>query len=308
MPKLNLGRALAIANPAAHGGRGAAAAEHLRRFFASYSSATTFYEHRLTAAQGDGERAARESAGYDTVIALGGDGIIHEVANGLMQIRRDERPALAIIPFGSGNDFARTLGVPFNDVEAALARLAASEKHAIDVGGVNGIHFLETLSFGLDAAIALDTTDKRTRGTDEAGEQLYVTSGIKYIVSGSKGYACTFSLDGGPKQHIRSLIFAIQNGPTYGGGFTICPHADPGDGLLDICYNVKIPSVPHTLLLFALARFGKHTGSSVLAFAQAAHIEIEYDEDSVPCQADGEEIIGRRFTVDLLPSELNIYR
>lgn len=308
MPKPNLGRTLAIANPAAHGGRGAAAAERLHRFFASRSPFSTCYEYHLTAARGDGEQAARKSAGYDTVIVLGGDGIIHEVANGLMQIGRDERPALAIIPFGSGNDFARTLGIPFNNVEAALARLADSEKSAIDVGRVNGTYFLETLSFGLDAAIALDTTDKRTRGTDEMGEQLYVTSGIKYMMSHSKGYACTFSFDGGPERHIRSLIFAIQNGPTYGGGFRICPHASPTDGLLDICYNVKLPTTPHMLLLFALARFGKHTGSSALAFARAAHIEIEYDEGGIPCQADGEEILGRRFAVDLLRAELDIYR
>lgn len=303
-----LGKTLVIANPTARSGLSAQAIDYCKGFFAARASLASSCDFHMTAAAGDASTRAAASCDYATILTIGGDGIIHEVANGLMQIGRDERPALAIIPFGSGNDFARTLGIPFNNVEAALARLADSEKSAIDVGRVNDTYFLETLSFGLDAAIALDTTDKRTRGTDEMGEQLYMTSGIKYMTSNSKGYACTFSFDGGPEQHIRSLIFAIQNGPTYGGGFKICPHASPTDGLLDICYNVKLPTTPHMLLLFALARFGKHTGSSALAFARAAHIEIEYDEGGIPCQADGEEILGRRFAVDLLPAELDIYR
>ena len=301
-----LGKTLVIANPKARSGLAVAAIDQARAFFSERTDLTEGCDFYMTKAAGDATVRCADAAAYDTVVAIGGDGIIHEVANGLMHIERASRPALAIIPFGSGNDIARTWGIPKNNAEKAFARLATSTKHSIDMGCVNGEYFLETLSFGIDAAIALDTTDKRAAGTAQKGEQLYVLSGIKYMTSGSKGYACTFSLDGGPEQHIRSLIFAIQNGPTYGGGFKICPKADPADGLLDICYNVKNPAIPKLLALFGLARFGKHAGSSVVKFSRARHIEIEYEE-GVPCQADGERVEGTRFTVDLLAGELDAF-
>ncbi len=302
-----LGRTLVIANPKARSGLSVAAIDYTKSFFATHVSLAESCEFYMTTAAGDATVRAADAAGFDTVVAIGGDGIIHEVANGLMKIDRATRPALAIVPFGSGNDIARTLGVPFNNAEASLSRLAARSRRTIDVGCVNGEFFLETLSFGIDAAIALDTTDKSAAGTREKGEQLYVTSGIKYMASGSKGFACAFSLDDGPVQHIRSLIFAIQNGPTYGGGFRICPAADPADGMFDICFNVKNPPIPILLALFGLARFGKHARSSAVTFKRARHIEIEYEDASIPCQADGEKVEGCRFVVDLLPAALDVF-
>ena len=117
-----LGRTLVIANPAAHSGRGAQGATFAERFLASYSSATRGYELRLTTAPGDAELMAAEADGFDTVVALGGDGVIHEVANGLMRRPAEGRAQLGVIPLGSGNDYARTLGMARNDVEAALAQ------------------------------------------------------------------------------------------------------------------------------------------------------------------------------------------
>lgn len=302
-----LGKTLVIANPKARSGLSLQAIDYCKSFLAAHTSLAGSCDFHMTTAAGDASIRAAAAGEFDSILAIGGDGIIHETANGLMQVDRSSRPALGIVPFGSGNDIARTWGIPFNDAEAALSHLAGCSKRSIDVGCVNGEYFLETLSFGLDAAIALDTTDKRAQGTGQRGERLYVASSIKYMASGSKGYSCTFSFDGGPERHARSLIFAIQNGPTYGGGFRICPDADPGDGMLDICYSVKIPAIPHLLLLLALARFGKHTGSSVLAFEKAAHIEIEFDEEGIPCQADGEKIVGTRFVVDVLPGEIDVF-
>ena len=101
MPRADLGATLLIANPTSHSGRGAQAVQVVRRFFAAYEAATTRFALRLTEAPGDGERFAAHAAGYDTVLALGGDGVIHEVVNGLMAIAPSERPRLGIIPFGS---------------------------------------------------------------------------------------------------------------------------------------------------------------------------------------------------------------
>ena len=174
-----LGRTLLVANPAAHSGRGAEGAEFARRFLGSYSSATDGYDVRLTSGPGEATSLAARAVGYDTLVVLGGDGVIHEVVCGLMSPPRERRPRLAVLPLGSGNDYARTLGMARNDVEAAFAQIVRGTPRSVDVGRVNGTYFAETLSFGLDAAIALDTTARRAADTSQEGEALFVTSGLR---------------------------------------------------------------------------------------------------------------------------------
>ena len=158
-----LGRTLVIANPVAHSGDGAAAAERVKRFFSSYANATDGFELRLTQAPGDGMLMAQESAGFDTVIALGGDGIIHEVANGLMSVTPHQRPALAVVPVGSGNDFARTIGAATNDPIGALGQILRGCGRKLDLGHV----------------------------ANDAGESAYVGASERVPVRGLVDYAVT---------------------------------------------------------------------------------------------------------------------
>lgn len=310
----SLGRTLVIANPAAHSGDGAAAAERVKRFFSSYANATDSFVLRLTQAPGDGMRTARESAGFDTVVALGGDGIIHEVANGLMSVAPHERPALAVVPVGSGNDFARTIGAATNDPIAALGQILRGRRRELDLGHVasdagESAYFVQTLSFGLDAAIALDTTDRRAAQTHQKGSGLFATSGIKILskVRGeASGYPSRVTMDGEKDVHLNSIVFAVQNGPTYGGGFRICPDADPYDGSLDLCYNVSVPALPHVLALFALARTGRHVGSRAIATRRIRRLHVEFFEREPPCQADGEPLHGRTYDVEVRPRSLTL--
>lgn len=305
MPHSPLGRTLVIANPAAHSGRGADGAAFAERFLASYSSATRGYELRLTAAPGEATGMAAGADGFDTVVALGGDGVIHEVVNGLMGRPAEGRPQLGVIPLGSGNDYARTLGMARNDVEAALAQLVRGTVREVEVGRVNGVHFMQTLSFGLDAAIALDTTDRRARDTSQEGEALFVTSGIKILSQARGGYACTARFDGEPARELSTLVFAIQVGPSYGGGFRICPDASPCDGALDVCYNVRVPALPHLLGLFGLARRGLHARSSVVQLRRIRRAELDF-EVAPPCQVDGERLEGTHFSVEVVPRALRV--
>ena len=82
----------------------------------------------------------------------------------LMHIEQEQRPRLGIIPVGTGNDYARTLSIPLDGPEAALQSLLAGQERALDVGLCNDEYFVETLSFGLDAAIALDTSARQGAG------------------------------------------------------------------------------------------------------------------------------------------------
>ena len=273
-----LGRTLLIANPAAHSGKGAAGADFARHFLGSYATATSGYEVRLTTGPGDAVGIAAGAVGFDTVLALGGDGVIHEVVNGLMRLPGSARPQLGVIPLGSGNDYARTLGMARNDVEGAFAQLVRGTVRELEVGRVNA---------------------------SQEGEALFVTSGLKILSRAKGGFPCTARFDGEGPVELKTLIFAVQVGPTYGGGFRICPDADPGDGLLDVCYNVKKPPLPHLLALFGLARGGRHARSSVVSLRHIRHAVLDFAEEP-PCQVDGERMRGAHFEIDVIPSALRV--
>lgn len=110
MHATDFGRTLIIANPAAQSGAAREVAERLQRFLDMTARASQF-DLVLTERMGHAKELAAQAQGYRTVIALGGDGVIHEVVNGLMAQEEAVRPALAVLPVGSGNDFAQTLGI-----------------------------------------------------------------------------------------------------------------------------------------------------------------------------------------------------
>ena len=300
---LHLGHTLVIANPAAQSGAGAEGAEFVRRTLGSYESATEGFEVRLTRGPGDATLVARSATGYDTVVALGGDGVIHEVVNGLMKIGEARRPRLGVIPLGSGNDYARTLGMAANAPEKSLGQLLQGVIRRLDLGIVNGTYFDQTLSFGVDAAIALDTMERR-RASGAHGTRLFAASGVDVVLHQLRAWDFTAALDGREVAG-SSLIFAVQVGPTYGGGFRICPEADARDGLLDVCYSHGSPGKAAALSILARARFGRHTTSRYLDFAQASRLVIDF-EGEPPCQADGERVGGSHFEIGCVHRALEV--
>lgn len=304
MAQTYLGQTLVIANPSSHSGKGAAAADFVERFLHSFSRATQGFSVYRTKTMDDARRTACEASEYQTVIALGGDGIIHEVVNGLMAIPAHKRPVLGIIPMGTGNDYARTLAIVRNAPEAALGQLMQGPVKNIDLGCVNGEYFAETLSFGLDALVAADTTKRRKAGTTQQGTSLFVSSGFKFFSKRPPTWNCIAHIDEKTVE-LKTVIFVMQIGPTYGAGFKICPEALPHDGYFDLCYNTSVPNLPHLLSLFGLARVGAHTKSRIIQTERAQHVQLHFDED-VPVQADGEPLSGRDFDITILPSGLRV--
>lgn len=304
MAQTYLGRTLVIANPSSHSGKGAAAADFVERFLHSFSRATQGFSVYRTKTMEDARHTARSARKYQTVIALGGDGIIHEVINGLMAIPTQQRPVLGIIPMGTGNDYARTLDIARNAPEAALGQLMQGPVKNIDLGCVNGEYFAETLSFGLDALVAADTTKRREEGTSQKGGSLFLSSGFKFFSKRPTTWDCVAHIDE-KTVALKTVIFAIQIGPTYGAGFKICPMAIPHDGYFDLCYNTHVPNLPHMLALFGLARVGAHTKSKIIQAERAKHIQLHFCED-VPVQTDGEPLEGRDFDITIRPAGLRV--
>ena len=295
---------LLIANPAAQRGHGAEAARIAHDLLCEWVgdeavtlAMTDFAGHAVElAAEASSER-------YDTVIALGGDGIVHEVVNGLMRLPFDKRPSFGLVPVGSGNDYARTLGMS-ESVPDAVVQFLDARKQSVDVGCCNGEYYAETLSFGLDAAIALDTVVRRER-TGQQGTILYMMSGLDILLHHLEEYEFKAVLDGERTIEGRMLMFAVQNGVTYGGGFRICPEARVDDGVLDICYAEAPMSIPVATFKFLSAKNAHHVGFKGIHFERASSLELSFDKRP-PCQIDGEPHIADSYSISVVPSALRV--
>lgn len=299
----NLGKVLVIANPAARNGEGERAAEYVRAASATLSSET--FDFRMTEEPGQATRVAAEAHEYDTVLVLGGDGVIHEAVRGLMQLPREARPTMGVIPCGNGNDYARTLGMGL-DWQDALSKLVFAEARPIDVGICNGEPFAQTLSFGLDAAIALGTHERRRR-TGAQGTLLFVEEGASQLAFNRAVYEYECSFDGGAPQKGSMLLFAVQVGPTYGGGFKICPDADPTDGRLDVCIARPPMGFLKTALMLLSSKGGSHLrlAKRSLTLARPQRLRLTF-ACPPPAQVDGELIEGSTFDISTDPQALTV--
>jgi diacylglycerol kinase family enzyme len=162
-----------ILNPMADMGNAWRVADDLRPIVAEYGHADwsgTVYPTHAT-------ELARQAAldGYDMVVALGGDGTVHEVVNGLMQVPEEKRPILGVVPLGSGNDFAHAVGVP-DKADHALAHALHGEPSKVDVGLLvdeqgRREYFNNTLCIGFDAVVTI-----RSHRPPPAGFLMYLTA------------------------------------------------------------------------------------------------------------------------------------
>ncbi len=298
-----LGNTLLIANPVAQSGRGLAAAQRVWKLLSdqlgdSVSLAMTKSAHHAV-------DLAAGAANFDTVVAIGGDGVIHEVSNGLMALPDDDRPKLGLVPVGSGNDYAHMLGVS-SDLRTACGQLLSAEVLDADVGLVNGTFYVETLSFGLDAAIALDTMDRRKR-TGKSGTPLYMASGFDQLMHHLDSLSYTVQFDDEEPVSGMSITFAVQLGKYYGGGFNICPDASLTDGLFDICIAHPPVGKLKAAVVFMMAKGGKHRKVKQIETRTASKVRIEFSEEP-PAQVDGERIEGRVFDIDVVPHALRVLR
>ncbi len=288
-------RTLVIANPAARHGETEALLPVVRQLLHNLP-----HEMVLTERMGHATELAAAARDYDLVVALGGDGTVHEVLNGLMSIAADARPALGLLPTGSGNDTRRTLGVSEDLTQASLV-LATGERRRFDVGVCNGVYFNNSFAAGLDAkvtakAVEFKITKQRT------GLWLYLTALLHVLFNELEAFDLEISFDGEPATHHDTLIVAVTQGPTYGGGFFITPDAIADDGLFDVCM------IDPLSLMQALARLpfvvvGKHTKMKPVHMSRHRSLTIVANRP-VPAQIDGEVLLESRYVIEMLPGAI----
>ena len=175
---------------------------------------------------GHAKELASEAAqkNYKTVIAVGGDGTINEVTQGLV----NSNTALGIIPCGSGNGFARLIKMPLKDNVKCLEIIKKNRSKKIDVGQANNEYFLNVAGFGFDALIAHKFATSKRRG-----KLPYFKIGIKDFFS-YKPAKYTLIFEDGTQAETNPLCAAFANGTQYGCDFVIAPKAVLDDGLLDM--------------------------------------------------------------------------
>jgi len=167
--------------------------------------------------------AALLAAGADLIVAWGGDGTINEVARGLVFTDT----ALALVPAGSGNGFARALGVP-RGAAAALAHALSHPARRIDAGSLGGRFFVNVAGVGLDAEVAARFGRRGTRRGPIPYLSIALQTGMRYR---SLEYVIHLPDD---RFTARALIVALANSPQYGNGAIVAPNASVDDGLLDL--------------------------------------------------------------------------
>jgi len=226
-----------ILNPMADMGRAWKTADDLRPIVQEFQgeiswSGTVYPTHAIELAR----QAAEE--GCDLVIALGGDGTVHEVVNGLMQVPAEKRPMLGVVPIGSGNDFAFALGIPKKPDHALVHALKAETVSTIDLGLMTDEHdrkeyFDNTLGAGFDAVVTI----RSHKLPIVKGFLMYLTAVIQTIILNHNPASATFQTES-ESWNDSVLMTVFCNGGREGGGFMISPDSKIDDGTLQFL-NVK---------------------------------------------------------------------
>jgi YegS/Rv2252/BmrU family lipid kinase len=294
---VSLGRTLVIVNPQARHGATRELLPAVEQLLASVDHETV-----VTETAGQATEIAAAAEGFSTVAAVGGDGTVHEILNGLMRRPVDARPALALLPTGSGDDYARTLGIS-RDLATAVRQIATGEVRRLDVGVCNGTYFANSISMGFDAKVTARAVEmKLSKG--RSGLPLYLSAMLDVLLHDFGSHRVRLTLDGAPAEERDILLLAVTNGPTYGGGFRIVPAARPNDGALDACLIDALP-LHSALWRFPFVVVGRHAWMRQVHFSQHRHIVLE-SEVALPGQIDGEVMLAERYDISILPAALGV--
>lgn len=289
-------RRLALVNPAA--GRGRVRREW-PRMARRLQAAGLAFEVAETREPGEAiGLAERAAAGFDVVIAVGGDGTVHEVANGLL--RAGGTAVLGVLPLGSGDDFVKML--PARD---PVARLAQGSVRPFDAGRISA-GATRFFANGMDIGFGAHASRNIRRVPQFlTGLAAYLGALVLTLVRYPK-LKIRLQLDGAEMVSQTTTMAAVMNGCSFGGSFHVCPQARADDGELDLFIAEGVGRLEILGLVPRIMR-GTHAGDPRLRLARARKVLIESDAPLL-VEADGEIAFedARRLEIEILPGALRV--
>jgi diacylglycerol kinase (ATP) len=217
--------------------------------------------------------------GFRKIVAVGGDGTVNEVVNGIMKSKKADEIQFGVIPEGGGNDFARNLHLDSN-IKSCLEVLLRGKTKDVDVGRIEDNYFINALGIGFDAEAAENSKAIKFLN----GLPRYILAVLKTLL---KLKARNIQIEINGEVIERSiLLVSIGNGISAGSGFLLTPNAIIDDGLYDICIIRALP-VLRIFKLLPTAIKGEHIGYPEVEIKRADHIKIKADYP-IPVYYDGE--------------------
>jgi diacylglycerol kinase (ATP) len=259
------------------------------------------YGVKFTERPRHGEELARAAAseGYGRVVALGGDGTLNEVGNGLI----GTGAAMGVVPTGTGNDWVRTFGIP-RDGERAVRIAFEGRTIASDVGlAVGHRYFFNVSGLGFDAEVARRVNDYAPV-LKAIGGTLPSLMGIVGTLFRFHGARLKMRLDDRELKIPRALLVAIGLAKYYGGGMKILPDAKIDDGLFDIAWGEDLGKLELIKLVGKIYN-GGHVGHPKVHFARGRRLHVEADSP-IAFHLDGDVAGTLPVTFELVPAALPI--
>ena len=226
------------------------------------------------------------------IIVIGGDGMLHAAINNV------QGNPIGLIPAGTGNDFARALGLSLEDPIENIRRVLSADVEEVDLGKIGDEYFAAICSTGFDSVV-----------NERANKLKWPTGKMKYNIAmllelprfKPRNYEIVID---GKQMQTQAMLIAIANGLSYGGGMKVCPAADIQDGLLDIMILAPVPKLEF-IRIFPSVFKGLHVTHPAVSILQGRSIQIKAD---AVAYADGERIGELPLDVSISHNKLKVLR
>src|SRR2546423_2508369 len=257
-------------------------------------------EIRLTIKAGSAARFAKTAVrnGRELIVAAGGDGTLNEVINGIGENSGDVR--VGLIPLGTGNDFARSIGV-LPDVDAAIDLILAGDTRAVDLVRVTSdeVRYFVNVSAGGFSGLVDEKLTPEMKKT--WGPLAYLRSAAAALPE-LRAYRTTLAFDNDESLMMELYNVVVANGRYVGGGTLIAPEAAIDDGLLDVVLIPKRPATELALLVAQIA-LGKHLSSDAIVHRRAAKLTVN-SKPGMWFNVDGELVGNEPARFEIVPRAL----
>jgi diacylglycerol kinase (ATP) len=283
-----------VINPVAGQGRGTTVGTYVAGWLTQRKIPYTIITGNSSVALGDHlSQFIEKFPDTPGVIAVGGDGLLHNVLQRLVSAQIP----LAIIPAGTGNDFVRTLGWKLDSFDLQLEAITTQEPTAVDLGLVDGEWFGAILSTGFDAVV----NEKANTMAWPKGPMKY-NAAIAIELPRFKPRHYEIILDD-RSISTEAMLIAVSNGRSYGGGMLVCPNANIVDGLFDVMVLHPVSTIEF-IKVFPRVFAGSHISHPAVEIVRSRNVTIEA---KAVAYADGERIGQLPITAECIPGALRTW-